>query len=94
MDISAIKEAIKRAVSFKEIAEQLARVEFQQISGSDISVINRRIKKLGSPDDLRVAYLGNQTIEPLPDYVNVRCAREGLLVGDMSVPIISIFRKY
>jgi FkbH-like protein len=93
MDSSALKEAIKRATSFKEIAECLAHVEFQQISGPDISVINRRIKKLGTASDLRVAYLGNQTIEPLPDYVNVRCAREGLLVDGYAGPFNQYFQE-
>jgi FkbH-like protein len=57
----------------------LADVDFLQLSSSQVAALDRRIRRLELAPDLRVAYQGNHTIEPLPSFVGARCACSGIV---------------
>jgi FkbH-like protein len=50
------------------------------LAGREVTVISRRIDKLRQRADLRIAYLGNHTVDPLPQHDSVAAATRGLLV--------------
>lgn len=59
----------------------LSLADFRSLSVVDVNVIHRRLSKLAQDPQIRIAYLGNQTLEPLPDYIDVCCACEGIVAA-------------
>jgi FkbH-like protein len=58
----------------------LAHVDLDRLSANDYSVLSRALQAQGRPPALRIAYLSNFTLDLLPRYVDVCCAREGVRV--------------
>jgi FkbH-like protein len=63
------KEHIRAADSLSTLQEAVSAITFDKLSSGDVGAIARRLRSLPSTPLIRVAYLGNHTIEPLPDYV-------------------------
>lgn len=74
-------EAVKRATSADHLMAALAGIELDGLATHEVAVIGRRIEKLRQDADLRIAYLGSHTIEPLPQYVAVAAAGAGIRVA-------------
>ena len=74
-------EVVKRAARAEDIMAALTNTDVRGLTGREVTVVSRQIEKLRQRADLRIAYLGSHTIEPLPQYVSVAAAARGLLVA-------------
>lgn len=70
--MTVLKDTIRAAASREALCEALqAGAAFEQLSVGDIGAAARRLRQLPGAPDIRIAYLANHTVEPLPDYVGV-----------------------
>lgn len=67
--MTAWKEQIRAADSLSALQAAVSAVTFDKLSSGDVGAIARRLRALPGNPDIRIAYLGNHTVEPLPDYV-------------------------
>jgi FkbH-like protein len=74
-------ELIKRAERAEDVMAALANTDVRELTGREVTVVGRQLEKLRQGADLRIAYLGSHTIDPLPQYVSVAAAAKGLLVA-------------
>jgi FkbH-like protein len=80
MPDSVAETSVDQAISVDALAF-LNGADFFQLSASEVAALDRRIRRLELAPDLRVAYQGNHTIEPLPSFVGVRCACSGIIAA-------------
>ena len=81
MAASPMLEVVKSAARAEDIMAALTNTDVRGLTGREVTVVSRQIEKLRQGADLRIAYLGSHTIEPLPQYVSVAAAARGLLVA-------------
>jgi FkbH-like protein len=74
-------EVVKRAARAEDVMAALTNTDVRGLTGREVTVVSRQIERLRQGADLRIAYLGSHTIEPLPQYVSVAAAARGLLVA-------------
>jgi FkbH-like protein len=74
-------EVVKRAARAEDVMAALTNTDVRDLTGREVTVVSRQIEKLRQGADLRIAYLGSHTLEPLPQYVSVAAAARGLLVA-------------
>jgi len=74
-------EVVKRAARAEDVLAALTNTDVRALTGREVTIISRQLEKLRQGADLRIAYLGSHTIEPLPQYVSVAAAARGLLVA-------------
>ncbi|HEX5759851.1 MAG TPA: HAD-IIIC family phosphatase [Thermoanaerobaculia bacterium] len=75
------KPAALAAGDFPAFARALAETDLERLSAQEWSALWRRLQELPGEPEVRVAYLGNFTLDLLPRHVDVACAREGLRAG-------------
>jgi FkbH-like protein len=78
---NSLRQTLREAATAEEALGLLSKVEFRDLSAADVGVIQRRLAKLAGEPGYRIAYLGNITLDPLADYLEVCCACEGLHAG-------------
>ncbi|HEX6863151.1 MAG TPA: hypothetical protein VF414_10075, partial [Thermoanaerobaculia bacterium] len=76
-DIKAIASALGAARDCAGLARALSGLDPGALTVNDYSLLSRALQTSGPPD-VRIAYLGNFTLDLLPRYVDVCAAREGL----------------
>lgn len=77
----AVHEDLRAALAgddFETIRRLLATVVPESLSPLDYEKVRRTLDRVSRPGKVRVAYLGNFTMDLLPDYVAVLGAREGI----------------
>ncbi|HEX5080249.1 MAG TPA: HAD-IIIC family phosphatase [Geminicoccaceae bacterium] len=74
-------EVVKRAACVDDIVTALTDTDIRRLTGREVTVVSRQIEKVRRSADLRIAYLGSHTIEPLPQYVSVAATARGILVA-------------
>ena len=62
---------------FAALRARLRLVDMSQLDSAGYRAVNRELKAMKQGPQLRVAYLGNMTLDLLPPYVNANCARVG-----------------
>jgi FkbH-like protein len=77
-DVRALAEALAGARDAAALRAALAHAEIDKLTANDASVLSRALHAWGAPPDLKIAYLGNFTLDLLPRCVDVACAREGV----------------
>ncbi|HYO14538.1 MAG TPA: HAD-IIIC family phosphatase [Thermoanaerobaculia bacterium] len=77
-DIKAVANALGAARDPAALRNALAGVDLGQLSSNDYSLLSRALQGAGVPPDVRIAYLSNFTLDLLPRFVDVHCAKEGL----------------
>jgi FkbH-like protein len=77
-----IKKAIKKTTDYQELSSYLAKLCQQDLSSSDIHLIYKKVTELTKDrqNAIKIAYLGNYTIDPLPAYVGSMAAFEKITV--------------
>jgi len=80
-DSASLAIAAKQAETIEDLLAALTRVDFMRLSLREVTAIDRRLRKLDPTPDIRIAYQGNHTIEPLPGFLGVRCACAGIVTG-------------
>ncbi len=81
MTASPVLEVVRRAAQAEDVVAALTNTDVAGLTGREVTVISRQIEKLCERADVRIAYFGNHTIDPLPQYVSVAAAARGLLVA-------------
>lgn len=76
-DVKAIASALGTAPDSAGLARALSGLDPGTLTVNDYSLLSRALEARGTPD-VRIAYLGNFTLDLLPRYVDVCAAREGL----------------
>jgi FkbH-like protein len=76
-----IRDELKSARDFAALTASLKDISPADLTARDISVVERALQRTAPPIDLRIAYLGNHTFEPLPQYVGATAAIEGIVAG-------------
>lgn len=78
LDIKVIAEALGTGAGPRAA---LVPVDLDKLTANDYSLLSRGLQAGGQAPDVKVAYLGNFTLDLLPRYVDVHFAREGLRTG-------------
>jgi FkbH-like protein len=76
-DVKAIASALGTVRDAAGLARALSGLDPGTLTVNDYSLLSRALQAGGAPD-VRIAYLGNFTLDLLPRYVDVCAAREGL----------------
>ena len=76
-----MKEALNECLSHEEMVQAIKQLDLSELGVSDYHFISKKLKKTEPLRPFRVAYLGNFTIAPLNDYVEVYAANNGLSVS-------------
>jgi len=77
-DVRALAEALAAAQTPGALRAALAHTELDKLTANETSVLSRALHAWGAPPDVKIAYLGNFTLDLLPCAVDVACAKEGL----------------
>lgn len=78
LDIKAVAEALAAAPNGAALQKALGPLDLDKLSANDVSLLSRALQKRNAIPDVRLACLGNFTLEFLPRWVDVCFAREGL----------------
>lgn len=73
-----LKKAIKQCGSWEELVQLIERLDPESLQPRDVTVIHRALSKCEKAPDIKIAYLGDHTIDNLLKYVETRCAIDGL----------------
>src|SRR6187549_3346581 len=73
-DTRAIAEAKDPAA----LQAAMASFDLEKLTANDYSLLSKALQSHLAKPDVRLAILGNFTLDLLPRYVDVHCAREGL----------------
>ncbi len=75
----ALKQKFKSCASFQELQALLQDLP-ETPDARTVEFCSRILQRFQDQAGLRIAYLGNHTLEPLPRYTALACARQGLLL--------------
>ena len=70
---------MNKALTFADVRDQLRVTDLTSLQGAGLRAVNRNIRSLAVEPDIRIACLGNVTLDLLPSYIAVHCARAGWL---------------
>jgi FkbH-like protein len=87
------REKIKQAANRDELFQQARSVKPDELGGRDVSLLARKLDELPAEPDLRIAYLANHTVEPLPEYVAAHGILEGLSLASYVGPYGQYFQE-
>ena len=85
LDIKATAEALAAAPDGAALQRTLGPLDLDKLSANDVSLLSRALQKRTGAPDVKVACLGNFTLDLLPRCVDVCFAREGLTVAHYSI---------
>jgi len=71
MDVPNLRKELKAIGTHEALMERLTRLDPAGLSAMEVSIAARRLRHFDGPPTLKIAYLGNRTFEPLPDYLEV-----------------------
>ena len=83
---SGFKKSIKQLETWPALQELLQNSSLDSIQAHEVDLIYRNIQKYSEDAAIRIAYLSNHTIDPLPRYTSVASARQGILLSDYVGP--------
>lgn len=78
LDIKATAEALAAAPDGAALQRTLGPLDLDKLSANDVSLLSRTLQKRARIPDVKLACLGNFTLDLLPRWVDVHFAREGL----------------
>jgi len=64
---------------FAALRDELRATDLSTLDGPGYRAVNRRLRALPGPAGVRIAFLGNVTLDLLPPFVAAHCARAGWL---------------
>jgi len=73
-------------VTFEELHSSLKERPISSFTAGELAALSRRLQALGRAADVRLAYLGNVTLDFLAPVVSVLAARRGLLLDSYIAP--------
>ena len=77
-----VKQAIKDAASYERLSRILKPLNYEDLTSSEVHLISKKSRQVCLSPQVKIAYLGNYTIEPLPDYIRSIAAFEEVTMGE------------
>jgi FkbH-like protein len=74
----AVAEALAKAPDSAALQRVLLPLEIDKLTCNDVSLLSRTLQARPGEPDVRLGYLANFTLDPLPRWVDLCFAREGL----------------
>src|SRR4051794_10872775 len=74
----AVAEALAKAPDAGALQRALLPLDLEKLGGNDVSLLSRTLQARPGTPDVRLGYLANFTLDPLPRWVDLGFAREGL----------------
>jgi FkbH-like protein len=93
MDSRRLRQELKAMTAREALLDRLSTLDIAALSAMDVNVAARCLKRFGEAPGLKIAYLGNQTFEPLPDYLEVYCACHGIATQQYVGPYNQHFQE-
>jgi FkbH-like protein len=91
-----MQEALRKvaeAADFSQAHRALLDCDLARLSSGNYAACDRALRRVISGSTVKIAYLSNFTVDLLPAYVNVRCAREGLPAAAYVGPFNQYFQE-
>jgi FkbH-like protein len=79
---SDFKTAINNCQSSAELISTLVDLNLSELSISNVHLISRQLQNHLPDNSIKIAYLSNFTLEPLPGYARVYAAHTGIFLSD------------
>jgi len=73
----AVAEALAKAPDAAALQRAILPLELEKLTSNDVSLLSRTLQARPEAPDLRLGYLANFTLDPLPRWVDLHFAREG-----------------
>lgn len=89
----SLRKELKAIVTREALLARLSQLDPASLSPMELGVAARRLQHFEGPADVKVAYLGNQTFEPLPDYLEVYGACHGIAINSYVGPYDQQFQE-
>ncbi len=74
----AVAEALAKAPDTAALQRVLLPLDLEKLTANDVSLFSRTLQARPGPPDIRLGYLSNFTLDPLPRWVDLHFAREGV----------------
>jgi FkbH-like protein len=88
-----LRDAIRSARTFGELAAALTARDSGEFGPREAQLVSRALETLPGSPDLRVAFVANHTLEPLPRFAAAAAARHGLRLATYAGPIDQHFQE-
>jgi FkbH-like protein len=73
----AVAEALAKAPDSAALQRAILPLDLEKLTSNDVSLLSRTLQARPEAPDLRLGYLANFTLDPLPRWVDLHFAREG-----------------
>jgi len=73
----AVAEALAKAPDAAALQRAILPLDLEKLTSNDVSLFSRTLQARPEAPDLRLGYLANFTLDPLPRWVDLHFAREG-----------------
>jgi FkbH-like protein len=73
----AVAEALAKAPDAAALQRAILPLDLEKLTSNDVSLLSRTLQARPEAPDIRLAYLANFTLDPLPRWVDLHFAREG-----------------
>ena len=73
----AVAEALAKAPDAAALQRAILPLELEKLTSNDVSLLSRTLQARPEAPDVRLGYLANFTLDPLPRWVDLHFAREG-----------------
>ena len=73
----AVAEALAKAPDAAALQRAILPLELEKLTSNDVSLFSRTLQARPEAPDVRLGYLANFTLDPLPRWVDLHFAREG-----------------
>lgn len=77
-----LKSKIKTCRTAAELTKLLSGVDIASLNARHVDQVYRALQKAQEDEDLRLAYLGNYTLDPLPRYAAAKAIAGGMFIRD------------
>ena len=73
----AVAEALAKAPDAAALQRAILPLDLEKLTSNDVSLLSRTLQARPEAPDIRLGYLANFTLDPLPRWVDLHFAREG-----------------
>lgn len=84
--IRAFREICREAATVDELRRIVATLDPLSLSPTHVAIINRAAERLSLPRDVRVAYAGSHSMDPLPACLRAHAVGLGIGISDFVAP--------
>ncbi|MEX0729869.1 MAG: HAD-IIIC family phosphatase [Aquisalimonadaceae bacterium] len=90
---SEIRQALKGASSWSQLLPVVQGLASEDVDGAMVDMVHRAVERLDGAADVRLAYLSDQTLDPLSRHVAAHAAMDGIRLGSYVGPYDQHFQE-